>query len=410
MTVMRRTAGRGPNGPTVRTGYRRGMVFRAVHISRIGGIEVRLDPSLFVLVALVMWVFTAWFRAEHDLAVALTMAGIGAVLVVATTFAHELGHALEARHRDIEVVGITLLLFGGVTEMHAHGQTARDELAVALVGPYVSLLCGALFGIVATFVGEVLPAAAAGPIGQVAGVLGWWNVLLAVFNLVPGAPLDGGRVLRALLWMALGDRMRALSISVRLGQVLGVVLIGFGLWTLTRTLAAWVSALAFVVVGGFLIRAAGSELSHARMDAVMDGKTVQDLMGAPPAPLAASQPLNGLDPTRHADGSALLPVTDGRGLLGLIEVSGLADLPAAERATTTAGELAEPISSVPRVDLDDDLHTLIERFQGDHHVVLLTRDGRDVGALTEREVAQALERLRRTRGRSDTPSTTEPVA
>jgi CBS domain-containing protein len=244
----------------------------------------------------------------------------------------------------------------------------------------------------------------------VAGVLGWWNVLLAVFNLVPGAPLDGGRVLRALLWMALGDRMRALSISVRLGQVLGVVLIGFGLWTLTRTLAAWVSALAFVVVGGFLIRAAGSELSHARMDAVIDGKTVQDLMGAPPAPLAASQPLNGLDPTLHADGSALLPVTDGRGLLGLIEVSGLADLPAAERATTTAGELAEPISSVPRVDLDDDLHTLIERFQGDHHVVLLTRDGRDVGALTEREVAQALERLRRTRGRSDTPSTTESVA
>lgn len=386
------------------------MVLRAVHTSRIGGIEVRLDPSLFVLAVLVMWVFTTWFRADHDLPVAVSMAVIGAVLVVATTFAHELGHALEARHRGIEVVAITLLLFGGVTEMHAQGQTARDELAVSLVGPYVSLLCGALFGIVATFAGDVLPTTVAAPISEVAGVLGWWNVLLAVFNLVPGAPLDGGRVLRALLWMALGDRMRALSISVRLGQGLGVLLIGLGLWTLTRSLAAWVPALAFVVVGGFLIRAAGLELAHARMDALMEGRTVQDLIGSPPAPLAASQSLDGIDPTVHAGGADLLPVAEGGNLVGLIELTALIELSPTERASRTAGELAEPIPEVPQVALDDDLHTLIDRFQGEHHVVRLTQGGRDVGALTEREVAQALARLRRARTSREAPTTAEAVS
>jgi len=377
------------------------MVFRVVRSFRIGGIEVRLDPSVFVLVALVVWVFTTWFREDHALPVAALMALIGAVLVVLTTFAHELGHALEARHRDIEVVGITLLLFGGVTEMHAHGQTARDELAVAVVGPYVSLLCGALFGIVATFAGDLLPATAAAPVGQVAGVLGWWNVLLAVFNLVPGAPLDGGRVLRALLWMALGDRMRALTISVRLGQVLGVALVGFGLWTLTRTLAAWVPALAFGIVGIFLVRAAGSELSNARMDATIEGWTVAQLMGPPPTALEARERLDTIDLSLHAGDADLLPVTDGRNLIGVIEADRLTSLSAGERAGLVAGDLAEPIGEVPTVDLEDDLHTLIDRFQGDHHVVLVTRNDRQVGALTEREVAQALERLRRDRGRRD---------
>src|SRR5699024_10473211 len=126
----------------------------------------------------------------------------------------------EARHRGIRVHAITLLLFGGVTEMHAHGQRPNDEFAIAAAGPYASLVCAATFGLLATFAHDLLPDAAADPIAEVAGLLGWWTLLLALFNLVPGAPLDGGRVLRAILWWLLGERMRALRITVRAGQLL----------------------------------------------------------------------------------------------------------------------------------------------------------------------------------------------
>lgn len=376
------------------------MFTRAVRVASIGGIEVRLDPSVLVLAALVTWVFHQWFTADFPTVQAVTMAAVGAVLVLATTFAHELAHALEARHRGLEVTGITLFLFGGVTEMHAHGQSARDELAIAAVGPWISLVCGALFGIVATFAGNLLPGAAAGPVARVAGLLGWWNVLLAVFNLVPGAPLDGGRVLRAILWMVLGDRLRALKLSVRAGQALAVGLVAFGAWTLSRAPGAWLPAAAFALVGVFLWRAASSELRHARIDALIDEVTVGQLLGIPPRAVDADRIATTIDPASEAT-SDLLAVRDATGVVGFLEADRL-------RHHEPAGALAESLDDVPTVRLDDDIHTLIDRFQGEHHVVVVHDDhGRVTGALTEREVARALQQLR-SRGRDalfDAPST-----
>ncbi len=365
---------------------------------RLAGVEVRIDLSVLVLVALVGWAFTGIFRADHELVVALTMAAVGAVLVVLTTLAHELGHAVEARYRGMEVEGITLLLFGGVTEMHVEGQSARDELAVAAVGPWISLVCAAGFGLLATFAGDLLPAVLAGPVGQVAGVLGWWNLILAAFNLVPGAPLDGGRVLRALLWMLTGDRLRALRISVRAGQVLGVTLIVLGVTVLVRGgPRATLVAAAFALSGIFLIRAAATELRHAELNAVLEGRRVIDLLALPPAPLAADQRVGELDRDRVTRGGDLHTVHRDTDLVGVVERDALLGEGSAARWPPEAllSELAEPLDDVPAVELTDDLHTLIDAFQGAHNVVRIVRDGRTVGALTEREIARAIARLRR---------------
>ena len=365
---------------------------------RLAGVEVRLDLSVLVLVALVAWAFTGIFRADHDLGVALVMAGVGSVLVVLTTLAHELGHALEARYRGMEVEGITLLLFGGVTELHAEGQSARDELAIAAVGPWISVVCAAGFGLLATFAGDLLPAVLAGPVGQVAGVLGWWNLILAVFNLVPGAPLDGGRVLRALLWMLTGDRLRALRISVRAGQLLGLVLIVLGVVTLVRggPRASLVAA-AFALSGVFLIRAAATELRHAELNAVLEGRRVVDLLALPPMPLAGNQRLAELDRDLVARGGELHAVQQDADLLGVVQRDALLGEGGGKRWPPQAllAELAVPLDDVPAVELTDDLHTLIDAFQGEHHVVRIVREGRTVGALTEREIARAIARLRR---------------
>jgi Zn-dependent protease len=345
-------------------GYRPAMFPRALRLIRVVGVDVRLDPSLLLFAVLIVWTFAARFAARYGLGVAIVMATFGMLAFFGSILGHELAHALEARHRGMQVEAITLFLFGGVTEMHAHGQTARDELAVAAVGPYVSLLCAAIFGLVATFAGDVLDATVATPLAEVAGLLGWLNLALAVFNLVPGAPLDGGRVLRAVLWMALGDRMRALRISVRAGQLLALGLAGVGLWLVLRSPEAVVAAVMSLVIAVFLFAAARRELHHAELDELLSTHTVGQLLARmaalPPPPLPGS--------------------------------------PAGTTVVTT---------DVPAVDLGDDLHVLIDRFQGDHDRVELRRGDERLGTLVERDVANAIADLRMASRRRGGRPTTE---
>ena len=375
------------------------MPVRAVRVASIKGVEVRLDPSIALLAVLIAGLFTTRFLDRFGLTPALIMAVIGAALVVATTFLHELAHALEARHRGLEVESITLLLFGGVTEMHAEGQTARDELAIAAVGPWVSLVCGAAFGLISTYAPDVLPEAAADPVAELTGLLGWWNVLLAVFNIIPGAPLDGGRVLRALLWMLLGDRLRALRLSVRAGQGLGLLLVAGGLWLPIGGAVALVPALlgtlVLVTTGVFIANAAARELRQAELNRVLTGRTVADLMAGFPTPWPADRLVgDGRADLRETHGD-LIAVDHPDGRTGMLEVADLGAGPG-DGGQQTAGDLAEDITDLPCVEHTADLHTLVETFQGDHHVVRVVHDGRTVGALSEREVARTLERLRRT--------------
>ncbi len=374
------------------------MPVRAVRVASIQGVEVRLDPSVGLLAVLVGGLFTTRFLERSGVTAAVLMAAIGAVLVVATTFLHELAHALEARHRGLEVESITLLLFGGVTEMHADGQTARDELAIAAVGPWVSLVCGAAFGLVSTYAPDVLPAAAADPVAELTGLLGWWNVLLAVFNIIPGAPLDGGRVLRAVLWMLLGDRMRALRLSVRAGQALGLLLVAGGLWLplggAVSLLPALLGTLVLATTGVFIANAAARELRQAELNTVLTGRTVADLMAGFPAPWPADRPVGEGRADLRETHTELIAVDHPDGRTGALEVAALDPVSDTDPART-AGELADDITDVPSVEHTADLHTLIDTFQGDHRIVRVMRDGATIGALSEHEVARTLERLRR---------------
>jgi Zn-dependent protease len=337
---------------------------RALRLVRIAGVDVRLDPSLLVFAALIVWTFAGRFQPAHGLTVALTMALVGTVLFLSSILAHELAHALEARHRGMHVEGVTLFLFGGVTEMHAHGQTARDELAVAAVGPYVSLLCAAVLGLIATFASDLLPAAVAPPVATVAGLLGWLNLALALFNLIPGAPLDGGRVLRAVLWLLLHDRMLALRVSVRAGQALAIALVAAGGWLLLRVPGSALAALLTAAIGVFLFVAARKELRHAVLDELLTEHTVGQLLARldVPAPAGAATGGGG-GPAGTTDRLAVVARAD------------------------------EPLTG-PAVEVTEDLHVLIDRFQGEQPEVHVVRDGELLGTIDRATAANALADLR----------------
>lgn len=226
-----------------------------VRVGRFLGIELALHASWFLVFALVVWATATGFGQVYpNLSVVVrTAMGLvtGAAFFVCLTV-HELAHAVTARRFGIRVRGITLFLFGGVAEIEGDVPTPAREFAVALVGPAVSLALGAAFAL-ATIVAEDTPA-----LEGVLGTLALVNLGVALFNLVPGLPLDGGRLLRAGLWRLTGSYALATRVAAGGGAVVAVILVAFGIW-----LVVWgdeIAGLWYVPLGGFLwllARAAG---------------------------------------------------------------------------------------------------------------------------------------------------------
>jgi len=229
----------------------------------LGGVDVRFDPSLVLLVALLTWVLSDQLAFRFAPPLALALAGVTSLLLLASILAHELGHALEARRRGLRVGGITLFALGGATALGGHGRTPREELAVAITGPWISIVVAAAAGLVAASA-EQLPAGdVAAAVGRVAGLVGWLNLGLAAFNLLPATPLDGGRVLHALLWRATHDRHRATRITSALGLLAGIALTVLGAWLIAGGIDV-VPGLATALVGAFIVAGAEGERRRAR--------------------------------------------------------------------------------------------------------------------------------------------------
>lgn len=369
---------------------------RAVRIASIHGIDVRVDPSWIVIALLVVWSFTRRFQLvnQHALGWALALAVLATVLFFGSVLVHELAHALEAQHRDITVGGITLFLFGGVTETHVEAKRPRDEFVMAAVGPYASLVAGALFGLMAT-AASGYPDALARGLADVFGLLGWLNVGLAIFNLIPGSPLDGGRVVRSALWAALGDRVRAARYAARAGQTIAMGLIGVGIWVAFTLEGRFVDGLWFTLIGWFMLSAAQVEIVQADLRQVLRGRTVRTLLGPDPVLIPEDRPLSLLVDTMAADPAhQVFPVVDtaGERIVGALPLKAVRDVAPPDRPFRTAGELARPIGEIPAVDVDLPLEDLLDQHR-EHGLVRVMRGPELWGLLTRDDIGRALTRL-----------------
>jgi len=247
----------------------------AWRVGRIAGIEIRIDNSWAVIALLVtysMYLRVLFLYGSLSTVGAVGLAILAAVLFFGSVLVHELAHALVSQARGIRVQDITLFLFGGATRARVESSGPGDEFLIAVVGPLTSGILAGLFGIVAGLGRDVLPRPLAGTLGYLA----WVNLLLAGFNLVPGFPLDGGRLLRSAIWKATGSIGRATRIASLAGQALGWLLVAGGVaYLLAGNLAGGIW---FAFIGWFLVQAARASYQELQLRHMLRGVEAEDVM------------------------------------------------------------------------------------------------------------------------------------
>jgi Zn-dependent protease/CBS domain-containing protein len=297
-----------------------------ITLGRFGGIEVRINWSWLVIFALIVWslavgVFPSQNPGLSD-GVHLAMAIVAALLFFVSLLLHELGHAWQARREGMEIDGITLWLFGGVSQFKTRFSSAGAEFRIAVTGPLVSLVLGVGYVLLA-FAG--LPSAVDGVVAW----LGYINLSLFAFNMIPALPLDGGRVLRAALWRARGDLVWATQVAARVGQGFAYLFIGLGIAMFIfqgSFSGAW---LAFI--GWFLLQAAGSEARYVATEAALDGLRVRDLMIRDPVTVDADFTVGQfMDDIASSRRFTTYPVVAEGRPVGLLAFSSVASVPRSE--------------------------------------------------------------------------------
>jgi Zn-dependent protease/predicted transcriptional regulator len=363
-------------------------------LGQIAGIRIGVNWSVLAIFALIAYglagqYLPAAFPGQPT--AAYVIVGLAAAVVfVASLLAHEISHALVARRNGVQVEGITLWLFGGIARLSGQAPSPAAEVRLAGVGPLVSLLLGGLFIAITAI------AAAAGVRGLPLAAVAWLggvNIALAVFNVVPAAPLDGGRLLRALVWWRTGDRCKATVYAGRAGQVFGWLLVAYGiisLFALRNVGGLWLA-----LIGWFLIGAATNESRQATAQAALSHIPAERVMSAPVVTVPASATVEDLlagqlTDTRHS----AFPVTDPSGrTVGLITRNQVGAVPAADRGHTTLAQAACPLEQVPSCRTAEPLSDVMERMHtgcGDGRA-LVFHDGDLVGIISAQDITRALQ-------------------
>jgi Zn-dependent protease/CBS domain-containing protein len=312
-------------------------------------------------------------------------------LFFASLLAHELGHAIVATHLDVQVEGITLWLFGGVSKLKSEATTPRDELAIAACGPMMSI--GISLGFLLAAAG--LSAAAAPELIVGLGLwLGTVNGILALFNLAPAAPLDGGRLLMAWLWHRRGNRLEAVVSAANAGRVFGYALIVVGLVEFAVGLG--LSGLWLVFLGWFLLSAAQFEKSQAVQLNALAKHLVGELMTANPVVVPENLSVAALLDDfvlSHRFSSFPVQASDGK-ITGLVTLAKLRLVPASSRDMTCVKNIQTPISELVLTTPDERADQLATRLASSADGRALVMDhGTLLGIVSSTDVMRSIDRL-----------------
>ncbi|MBW4644024.1 MAG: site-2 protease family protein [Goleter apudmare HA4340-LM2] len=362
-----------------------------IRVGNLFGIPFYIHPSWFLVLGLVTWSYSNGLAAQFPQlsgGLALSLGLMTALLLFASVVAHELGHSFVAIRQGIDVKSITLFIFGGLASLEKESKTPGEAFWVAIAGPLVSLLlCGIL-----TVIG--VATSVSGAAAAILGVLASVNLALALFNLIPGLPLDGGNILKALVWKVTGNPYKGVTFASRVGQVFGWVAIASGV----LPLILFGSAANFwnLIIGFFLLQNAGNAAQFARVQEKLTGLTAEDAV-TPDSPIISAD----LSLRQFADEQIMREhrwyrflVTDNEGqLVGAMTANDLRTIPTTQWSETQVKEVMRPIAESTTVQFDQPLLEVVQLLEQQKLSALpVIRDnGVLVGILEKAAIIQLLQ-------------------
>jgi len=364
---------------------------QSIPIGRVFGIPLRIDYSWFLIFALITWTlatgyfpaeFKSWPAAEYWIVGLIT-----SVVFFASVLLHELGHSLVARRYNINVNSITLLIFGGVSEIKTEPVSALSEFWISISGPVVSLLLAGIFSLLAVVFSGVEPLLA------LTKYLAYINLILGLFNLIPGFPLDGGGVLMAIVWGITHKRHLGILVAASVGSFFAYAFIALGAYEVLN--GGLLNGLWTVFIGWFLLNASGGEMRRERIKSSLSGHKVSEAMSLGYTIIPFDTTLQYLVDEHILGGSRRsFVITKGDAVVGLLTIHALQAVPREKWPTTTVEQVMIPDTQIKQIGPNTELWEAMEEMDHDGvNQLPVMADGKIQGMLTREDVISYIRRL-----------------
>ena len=371
---------------------RRSVPIHGFHLFTVFGFEVKLDLSWLLLALLISWSLGAgWFPARYPELSNYAYAWMGISVAIGVFFSivfHEFSHSMVARHYGLSIRGITLFIFGGVAEMESEPPDPKTEFLMAIAGPISSFLLAALLWAAASFAeGGAWPQPVAGVLSTLAVI----NFTVAVFNLAPAFPLDGGRVLRAALWHWRRNLQEATFISSRIGRGFGTALMILGVIAFVG--GNLIGGMWWFLIGIFVRAAASSSYQQLVLKDMVEGQPVRRFMRSEPVTVAPSLSIaEWVEDYVYRHHYKMYPVVDGTRLLGCVTVDSLQGLRREDWSTTQVADLIEDRSESNTVDAGTDTMALLTNMlkPAGRSRFMVVEDDRLVGVIALKDLLELI--------------------
>jgi Zn-dependent protease len=360
------------------------MLRGGIPIGKAFGISLRLHYSWFLIFALVTWALAAsYFPSTYpswSLSARIAAGLITSVLFFGSVLVHELMHSIVSQRQGVPVQSITLFFLGGVSQITSEPKQPADEFRMAIIGPLSSLVIGGIFfGIY--FAWHDVDTFAVQFIMAIAYWLGYINLFLGIFNLIPGFPLDGGRVLRSLIWWRSHNLKSATRIASNIGRVVGFIFIFLGIWFIFT--GNWINGILLALIGWFLESAAVGSYQQLLMEDMLKGHVASEVMSSDcvvvPPDTTIDHLVNG---NILPSGRRCFPVGSGSQIMGLMTLHNIKEIPRDQWSTQTVKEAMTPFDKLRWVRPDEELSSVLRILTEDNiNQVPVVQDNQIVGMI-----------------------------